>query len=169
MSQKQKAKPQISRSGDKSFSTRLPVRNRFISCVAKTSSGSRSVVHKLQCPLGVALFSNRAWKEIGRSLKLSPRELQIVRYVFDDRIESAIAADLGISPHTIHTYSERLYRKLTVTDRVKLVLRIMDEFLVLTAAPNSGLPPICANFATGRCPLSHHRVCGSPYSIRARS
>jgi len=28
----------------------------------------------------------------------------------------------------------------------------MDEFLALTAAPGSVLPPICANRATGRCP-----------------
>jgi DNA-binding CsgD family transcriptional regulator len=56
-----------------------------------------------------------------RSLKLSGRELQIVRGVFDDYTELAIAKNLNISPHTIHTHCERLYHKLAVTDRVKLV------------------------------------------------
>jgi len=117
---------------------------------AKTDSPA---THKLRCPLGTAMFSKQAWDEIARSLKLSGRELQIVKDVFDDRTESAIAAHLGVSPCTIHTHCERLYHKLAVTDRVKLVLRIMDEFLALTAAPGSILPSICANRAAGRCPL----------------
>jgi DNA-binding NarL/FixJ family response regulator len=118
--------------------------------LAKTDSPA---THKLRCPLGAAMFSERAWQEIARSLKLSSRELQIVRKVFDDHTEFAIADDLSVSPHTVHTHCERLYRKLAVTDRVKLVLRITDEFLALTTAPGTILPPICANRAAGRCPL----------------
>lgn len=106
--------------------------------------------------MGATRFSEQAWKEIARSLKLSGRELQIVREVFDDHTEFTIANDLSVSPHTIHTYCERLYHKLAVTDRVKLVLRVMDEFIALTVAPGSTLPPICANQAAGRCPLQRH-------------
>jgi hypothetical protein len=76
-----------------------------------------------------------------------------VRGVFDGRKESAIAADLGISPHTVHTHVERLHRKLAVADRVELVLRIMDEFLLLTASPESILPPVCPHRTAGRCPM----------------
>ncbi len=99
------------------------------------------------------MFSEDAWTEIAHSLALSPRELQIVRGIFDDRTEFALAADLGISPHTVHTHIERLHQKLGVTDRVELVLRITNEFLTLTAAPESTLPSICANRTAGRCPL----------------
>jgi DNA-binding NarL/FixJ family response regulator len=99
------------------------------------------------------MFSEQAWSEIARSLELSPRELQIVRGVFDDRTEFAVAADLGISPHTVHTHIERLHQKLSVADRVELVLRVTNEFLTLTAAPESILPPICANRTARRCPL----------------
>jgi DNA-binding NarL/FixJ family response regulator len=118
--------------------------------VARTNSPT---THNLQCPLGAAMFSKQAWDEIARSLKLSGRELQIIKDVFDDSTEFAIAAHYGVSPHTIHTYCERLYRKLAVTDRVKLVLRITDEFLARTVATGSLLPPICANRVAGRCPL----------------
>ena len=118
--------------------------------LAKTDSPA---THKLRCPLGAAMFSDQAWEEIARSLKLSSRELQIVRKVFDDHTEFAIADDLSVSPHTIHTHCERLYHKLAVTDRVKLVLRVMDEFLALTVASETVLPPICANRVAGRCPL----------------
>lgn len=115
----------------------------------RTHDDARS---RRQAP-GSAIFSEQAWAEIARSLGLSPRELQIVRGVFDDRTESAIAADLGMSPHTVHTHIERLYYKLAVADRVELILRVMDKFLALTAAPESTLPSICANRAAGRCPM----------------
>jgi DNA-binding CsgD family transcriptional regulator len=71
------------------------------------------------------MFTEQAWAMIARSLKLSPRELQILRGVFDDRTELAIAAVLGISPHTAHTYIERLHHKLAVADRVEPVVRVM--------------------------------------------
>ena len=118
--------------------------------VAKADSPA---THKLRCPSGAAMFSEQAWREIARSLKLSGQELQIVRKVFDDYTEFAIASNLHVSPHTVHTHCERLYHKLAVTDRVKLVLRVMDEFLALTVASETVLPPICANRVAGRCPL----------------
>jgi DNA-binding CsgD family transcriptional regulator len=99
------------------------------------------------------MLSEQAWSEIGRSLKLSGRELQILRGVFDDRTEFAIAADLGISPHTVHSHFNRLHRKLAVTDRAELILCVIGQFLALTVAPGTALPSICANRAAGRCPL----------------
>jgi DNA-binding NarL/FixJ family response regulator len=104
-------------------------------------------------PPGSAMLSDLAWQEIARSLKLSARELQIARATFDDRKESAIADELGIAPRTVHEHIERLHRKLEVTDRLQLVLRITHEFLRLTLLPQGNLPPICSNDAAGRCPL----------------
>ncbi len=95
----------------------------------KKPSGSR----------GSAVFSEQTWEEIAGHLGLSHREIQIVQAVFDDRTEFAIAAGLGISPHTVHTYFERLHKKLGVADRVQLVLRIAQDFLPPAALPN-GLP-----------------------------
>ena len=85
------------------------------------------------------MFAERAWGRISRSLNLSGRELQIVRAVFDDRIESAIAAELGISAHTVHTHFARLHRKLGVADRPQLILRIVNTFLKLPASPARAL------------------------------
>jgi DNA-binding CsgD family transcriptional regulator len=108
---------------------------------------------ELRCPLGATMFSADTWEAIACSLKLSGQELRFVRGVFDDYTERAIADTLKVSAHTVHTHSQRLYRKLHVADRTNLVLRIMDEFLALTATPESGLLPICSNRAAGRCPL----------------
>jgi DNA-binding CsgD family transcriptional regulator len=92
-----------------------------------------------------------AWVAVSRKLKLSPREFQIAQLVFQDRKEAAIARSLGMSPHTVRSHMERLYRKLGVRSRVELVLRIAASFLSLTAEEGSSLPPICGK--TQRCPL----------------
>jgi DNA-binding CsgD family transcriptional regulator len=94
--------------------------------------GARGDLQPSSAP-GAAIFSQQAWAEIARSLALSNRELQLIRGVFDDRTELAIAGDLGISPHTVHTYFERLHRKLGASNRVQLVLRVTNEYL--TASP----------------------------------
>ena len=99
------------------------------------------------------MFSEKAWREIARSLRLSGQELQVVRGIFDDHTEAVIADSLEVSPHTVHTHCERLYRKVGVTGRVKLALRVIDEYIALTLAAETILPPLCANFTAGRCPL----------------
>ena len=103
--------------------------------------------------VGSAMFSADAWMQIARSLGLSGRELEIVRGTFDDKTEVEIAADLHISPSTIHTHVERLHHKLAITDRAQLLLRVMQEFIALTATPGSELPPICAIRTARNCPL----------------
>jgi len=80
---------------------------------------------------GSHLFASEEWRQIGDSLGLSPRELQIIRGIFDDSKELAIARELEISPHTVHTYLERIYRKLEVNSRVQVVLRVVVERMEL--------------------------------------
>ncbi len=78
---------------------------------------------------GRAIFSDAEWIMIARWLQLSTREAQLVICAFDDEKESVIANRLGISPHTVHTHFERLYRKLSVHSRCQLLIRIVDERL----------------------------------------
>lgn len=87
-------------------------------------------------PVGAMMFSDNAWEAIAATLRLSQRESQIVRGVFNDKTEFAIAADLGISPHTVHTHFERLHRKLAIHDRTQMVLRVIQTYLTLTASPD---------------------------------
>lgn len=92
---------------------------------------------------GAAIFDESAWGRIACSLRLSNRELEMVRGVFDDRTERFIAGHLGISPHTVHTYFDRLHRKLGVANRVQLILRITQQFLVLaTLTGTSGVSSV---------------------------
>ena len=102
---------------------------------------------------GSSIFPAEVWVAMGRGLGLTEREVEIVSAVFDDRTELGIAAELGISPHTVHTHIERLHHKLAVVDRVTMVLRVVQEFLRLTGAPGSRFTPICGKRAAGLCPL----------------
>lgn len=68
---------------------------------------------------------------MAQSLDLSPREVEVVKGVIGDLSETSIASELQISQHTVHTYVERVYRKLNVNSRVALVVRIFSEHLAL--------------------------------------
>jgi DNA-binding CsgD family transcriptional regulator len=69
------------------------------------------------------------WSRLGDSLKLSDRELQIVQGIFEDQKQESIAFDLGISPHSVNTYIQRIYGKLRIGSRPQLILRVMSEYL----------------------------------------
>lgn len=111
---------------------------------------------------GTLAVSPLAWAEISRSLKLSKRELEVVKSVFDNQTEGAVATELRISEHTVHIHFNRLFRKLGVTTRAQMVLHIVQRLLVLTASDSCHLPPICRNHANGRCPFTRKPAQNAP-------
>jgi DNA-binding CsgD family transcriptional regulator len=80
-----------------------------------------------------SLLNERAWAAIGSSLGLSRRELQIVTSLIEDRLETEheVGRALGISPHTVHTHLERLYKKIGVASRSHLIVRVFAEYVQL--------------------------------------
>jgi DNA-binding NarL/FixJ family response regulator len=114
------------------FASRRPhvnLRTKTNGRVSENSAKLTPILHRDR-----SILPHDAWKVIAKSLRISDRELQIIQGVFDDRKEFAIADELRISVHTVHTHLERLYRKLGVSSRVALVLYILSEYL-------SSLPP----------------------------
>jgi DNA-binding CsgD family transcriptional regulator len=107
-------------------------------------------------PLG-AFLTAEAWQALATHLRLSPRELEIIRGVWQDQKECAIAKSLNMSPHTLRTHMARAYVKLGVGNRVELMLVLIDTFLGLTIQPESPLPPICGRRSAGRCPFDTKR------------
>ena len=79
-------------------------------------------------PARFVLFSNEEWDSISTSLKLCPRELQVLQGIFADQTELQIASHLGISHHTVHSYLIRIYRKLEVNSRCELLLEVFAEY-----------------------------------------
>jgi len=45
-----------------------------------------------------------------------------------------VGRHLGMSPHTVHTHLERLYKKLGVASRSHLIVRVFAEYVRLEAA-----------------------------------
>lgn len=99
------------------------------------------------------MLSDHAWLEIAAALDITQRELQIIQAVFDNLTEERIANRFKISPHTVHMHLNRLFKKLTVTSRTELVLRIVEQMVTLTLSENAVLPPICPRHHTGACCL----------------
>ena len=85
---------------------------------------------------GHAIFIPSEWRSLSSGLGLSPRECGIVRGVFDGDSERRIAERLGLSPHTVHTYLSRIYRKLQVQSREELLVRVFAEFRGLPKRPS---------------------------------
>ena len=97
------------------------------------------------------MLSEHAWLEIAAALDITQRELQIIQAVFDNLHKTAIARRLGISASTTHTHLNRLFKKLNVTTRTELVLRIMEQMIALTLSETGVLPPICPHHHSGDC------------------
>lgn len=76
---------------------------------------------------GSSIFSETQWAAIAQSLSLSPRELEIVKYIFDDKSEEGIAFGLRISRHTVHSYIKGLYRKIGINSRSQLLVRVFCQ------------------------------------------
>jgi DNA-binding CsgD family transcriptional regulator len=56
--------------------------------------------------------------------RLSPREREILDLLLHEDSEKGIAATLGLSVHTVHTYLQRLYRKLEVRTKTQLIVKV---------------------------------------------
>ncbi len=80
-------------------------------------------------PLGSSLLPGDVWSRLRESLRLSDRELQIVKGIFEDEKQESIAFALGISPHSVNTYIQRIYAKLGIGSRPQLIIRVMSEYL----------------------------------------
>ena len=108
---------------------------RHVNLATKTNGRVSENSVKLALQPDRSILTSDTWKRIAQSLHISNRELQIIQGIFDDRKEFAIAYELTISVHTVHTHLERLYRKLGVSSRVGLILCILSEYLTSLPPP----------------------------------
>jgi DNA-binding CsgD family transcriptional regulator len=84
------------------------------------------------------LLTEHAWDAIRSSLRLSVRELQIVTCLVEGGLDTdhEIGRVLGISPHTVHTHVERLYKKIGVASRSHLILSVFTEYVRFASPAN---------------------------------
>jgi len=82
------------------------------------------------------LLRDDEWVRLVDHLRMSPREAEIARCALQNQKVADVAAQLGLSPHTIHTYRERLFRKLGVRSASELVVVIFAAHVELTRLGN---------------------------------
>ena len=81
---------------------------------------------------GRALLDSVQWPCVGEYLGLSSRELELVQHVLAGKKMFAIATEMGLALGTVKTYSQRIHRKLRVSDQRELTLAIVSAHLELT-------------------------------------
>lgn len=74
----------------------------------------------------VDLLSEQEWTSVREKLGLSTQQAQMVKYLLQAKCDKEIARAMGISVPTVRTYMSRVFHKLDVDDRVKLVLHVVS-------------------------------------------
>ncbi len=69
-------------------------------------------------------------KESCKSLPLTPREIEIVRYVASGLIAKEIASELHLSTHTVYTHRKNIMKKLKIGTTSELVLFAVNEGII---------------------------------------
>jgi DNA-binding CsgD family transcriptional regulator len=86
---------------------------------------------------GEDLISETEWDAIKAYARLSRRESQVCRLLFEGQKRDRIAELLGISPRTVRYHLETLHKKLKVNTRVGLVLRMVQIQKFLSSEPQA--------------------------------
>jgi DNA-binding CsgD family transcriptional regulator len=87
---------------------------------------------------GEDLIGDTEWDAIKAYARLSRREGQVCRLLFEGQKRDRIAELLGISPRTVRYHLETLHKKLRVNTRVGLVLRMVQiQKFLKSESPNS--------------------------------
>ncbi len=90
---------------------------------------------------GKHLISDLQWKKISYILAISEREKEVCRLLFEGITREDIAVKMDIKVRTVRHYLERLHTKLQVSNRVALVLRLIQVRDALKDIPDSKFPP----------------------------
>ena len=81
--------------------------------------------------IGKALLTPNDWQRVAIELLLSPRQLELIRHIFDGKKLVAVAQEMNLSLGTVKTYSQRIHRKLQVSDQRELTLAVIRAHLQL--------------------------------------
>jgi len=70
-------------------------------------------------------LSIQQWSDVCRRMKLSLREQEVCKLLFDGLTRQKIADQMGISNRTVRHHMEQIHVKLEVCNRVGVVLKII--------------------------------------------
>ena len=75
------------------------------------------------------LIPDSRWRGFLHELRLSDREAEVLRGILEDERVAQIAERLEISPFTVDTYRERLFRKMHVSSTTQLVAAVFAAYI----------------------------------------
>jgi LuxR family transcriptional regulator of spore coat protein len=64
-------------------------------------------------------------------MRLTDREQEVAKLLFEDYTRPTIARRIGCSRETVRAHIDRIYEKLAVQSRVQFVLRLVRAHLLL--------------------------------------
>jgi DNA-binding CsgD family transcriptional regulator len=76
-------------------------------------------------------LSDSDWKNVARVMRLTARERQLARLLFEDHTRGRIARELDCKLETVRAHIDRIYEKLAVKSRLQFGLRIVRVHLLL--------------------------------------
>lgn len=102
------------------------------SSILRVSLGERLIDPSLEqaAVMQLGKFARVAREGSEVAATLTPRELEILRYISDGLTMASIGKRLGISPRTVESHVGKLYRKLAVRSRVQAVSRAVSLGLI---------------------------------------
>ena len=101
---------------------------------SRTQQGPKQKRNKRK-KLGQDQLSIQQWSDVCRKMKMSLREENVCKLLFDGMTRQQIADQMGISNRTVRHHMEKIHLKLNVSNRVGVVLKIIQLRDLLCAAP----------------------------------
>ena len=71
------------------------------------------------------LLTGAQWQHVAETLRLSGRELEIVKAVFDCASNTRVSSEIGMPINTVREHFRRLYRKLGINTHLELCLCVL--------------------------------------------
>jgi len=84
------------------------------------------------------MLAGARWTALVYALHLTPRESDVFRCILIDERVSAIAHELRLSEATVHTYRERLFRKLDVRSCAQAIAKAFATYVELSGGASLG-------------------------------
>ena len=99
------------------------------SMIAKNGAMYRNLLEKNGADTarpGSGMLTTSQWDVTADKLRLTRREKEVCKELFEGNTRNEIAEHLGIKPRTVRHYMEHIHQKLAVSNRVGVVLRIIQ-------------------------------------------
>lgn len=99
------------------------------SMIAKNQTAHQKLLEKADVAAahpGSQMLTQAEWTITAQQLRLTNREREVCQELFEGNTRNAIAEHLGIKPRTVRHYMEHIHQKLAVSNRVGVVLRIIQ-------------------------------------------